>query len=162
MRMPASAASIDPSAQLSAEHAVRVAPLSAARSRLSTTARIATPILVRKSRMRSPTATTMAAPNTMKLCHGIWMEPTLVLWPSKNSGNLACTVSGGQITVASWMRATSSPTDTTILVIVDASCRRRMMTRSMNTPSTGAKTNSTSTRASGAGRFHASGDRSCQ
>ena len=69
--------------------------------------------------------------------------------PSKNSGSLACTVSGGQITVASWMSATSRPIDTTI-----RGDRRRVVQAPHDAPgrcrnpSTGAKTNSTSTSAS--------------
>ncbi|MEZ5138035.1 MAG: hypothetical protein R2711_04525 [Acidimicrobiales bacterium] len=82
--------------------------------------------------------------------------------PSKKYGSEAWTVSGGQITVAPWIRATSRPIGTTRRVMGAASCSRRMRTTSISQPRPGANTSRVSTSASGTGSPHASGELSCQ
>ncbi len=69
IRIPASAASEQPRAHAKLDSTVERAPPSAASSRLSTTARMATPMRVRNSRIRRPIANATATMMVMKRCH---------------------------------------------------------------------------------------------
>ena len=70
MRMPPSAPIMEPSAHEVDDTTLGRAPLRAASSRLSTTARIAVPIRVRRSKNRMDTAMAIATTNTMSRCQG--------------------------------------------------------------------------------------------
>ena len=162
MRIPASPASEQPRAQASPDTRSGETPLRAARSRLSTTARMATPMRVLYSRIRSPTATAMAVANIRTWWYSMTMPPNSTVRPAKNRGSDAFTVAGGQMMVATWMSATRSPMGTTMRVMGVASWRRRISTRSITRPSPGAKTSRVTASASGTGRPQASGELSCQ
>jgi hypothetical protein len=68
-RMPASAASEQPSPHEKLETISERAPIRLASPRLSTTARIETPSRVRNSRMRNPIASAIASTTVSVLAH---------------------------------------------------------------------------------------------
>ena len=87
IRMPANAASEQPSAQLAADERLGRPPLRRTSERFDTTARMATPVRVLNNSSRSPKATAIAIPMTMSW----WYKTdtpkisTLLLAPKKGS-----------------------------------------------------------------------------
>ncbi len=146
-KMPATAAIDEPSAHENIETRPGLMPLRPASSRLSTTARMATPRRVRESRIfetdgerRGPTTI------VMKRDHGINVWP---IWkplvPKKRS---MCRVScGSQIRPARPMRMSMRPTVVTICATSGASDIARIRSRSMIAPMSGAATNTVSSSA---------------
>ena len=145
-KMPATAAIDDPSAHENIETRPGLIPLRPASSRLSTTARMATPRRVRDSSTLSPSARPRPTTIVMKRDHGISVSP---IWkpdvPKKRS---MCRVScGSQISPASPMSANIRPMVVTSWATSGASAIARMSVRSINAPMSGAATNTVSSRA---------------
>ena len=107
-KMPATAAIDEPSAHENIETRPGLMPLRPASSRLSTTARIATPRRVRESRILSPSARPSPTTMVMKRDHGMSVSP---IWkPLVPKKRLMWRVScGSQIRPARPMRASMRP-----------------------------------------------------
>ena len=152
-RMPASAASEQPSAHAKLESTDDRAPPSAARSRLSTTARIAIPMRVRNNKMRRPIASATATMIVMKRCHVSSTSPMWKPFPSKSCG-IECAVFWFQIMFAIPINANNRPTVTMSCTTRGLPCRWRMIARSSPIPISGAITSTTSGTAMTCGTFH--------
>ena len=85
MRMPASAASEQPSAQLSDESRAGRVPLRRASERSSTTARIDTPVRVPNRKTRRPAATATASTMAMSWWYVTPTPNTMTLLPPKKA-----------------------------------------------------------------------------
>ena len=150
IRIPANAATEQPSAQAKLESTDERAPSSAASSRLSTTARIAMPIRVRTKRMRNPIASATATMIVMNRCQ---VSNTSPMWnprPAKSCG-IECALFWFQIMFARPTNAKSNPTVTMSCTTSCLPCRWRMIARSSPIPSNGAMTSTTSGSATACG-----------
>ncbi len=132
-RMPASAASEHPRAHATLESSVDRAPPRAASSRLSTTARIATPMRVRNSRMRRPMASATATTMVMNRCHVSRTSPMWKPRPAKSAG-IVCASCWFQIMFARPINANMRPTVTMSWTTSCLPCRCRMIVRSSSDP----------------------------
>ena len=121
-------------------------PLRPASSRLSTTARMATPRRVRESTILSPTASPSPTTMVMNRDHGISVSPMWKPLVPKNRSmwRVSC---GSQISPARPMRASMRPTVVTICATRGAFDIARIKRRSMIAPMSGAATNTVSSRA---------------
>ena len=146
MRIPARAASPLPRAHAVDDSRLARAPLSSVRSRLSTTARIATPVRVRNMKTRSASAMAMAATITMKRCHRIFAGPMSNPPDPKKWSTERASVAG-QNFPTSTRKNTIKPTVTMSCTTSGAVCRRRIRIRSSTTPTSGASTQTTRSRA---------------
>ena len=142
-KMPATAAIAEPNAHENIETIPGLMPLRPASSRLSTTARIATPSRVRESSTLSPSARPRPTTMVMKRDHGISVSP---IWnPLVPKNRLMWRVScGSQIRPASPMRASMRPMVVTICATRGASAILRIRVISMIAPMIGAATNTVS------------------
>ena len=149
-RIPASAASAEPVAQLHTPTNAGRVPLSSANSRLSTTARMATPIRVPNNSARSPTATRPVSATTVTWCQVTYTDESWNPdWP-KNPGKRRA--SGFQMFTAKPMRNSVRPIVTTSDVATDTPWSRRIRNRSISAPASGATTRTTTNNATGAGQ----------
>ena len=158
-RMPASAASMVPRAQLRADTRDGRPPFKAVRLRSSTTARMAIPMRVRKSRRRRKMATRPAVAISMSSCQLMLTLKIRTLWPAKNSGRARGSVCGNRHR-ASPTRNSSRPRVTIRATPVSEPRTLRISTRSTIAPNSGARMNSTAMSANGAGQCMCT--RSCQ
>ena len=142
-KMPATAAIADPSAHENMETRPGRTPFRPASSRLSTTARMATPRRVRDSRTLSPSASPSPTTIVMKRDHGIRVSPS---WnPEVPKNRSMCRVScGSQMSPARPMSMSMRPIVVTNWATSGASAIARMSTRSMTAPMSGAATNTVS------------------
>ena len=142
-KMPASAAIDVPSAHENCEVSPGRAPLSAASSRLSTTARIATPRRVRYRSSRIPSASSSPATIVISRYQGRNVCP--MLNPSLPKNVPTDRVSPGSQNVAARpIRKSIRPIVTTSCDTNGAVVRRRMKTRSITAPINGAATSTVS------------------
>ena len=138
-KIPAMAAIPDPSAHENIDTRPGFTPFRPASSRLSTTARIATPRRVRDRRNFNPTARSRPVTMVMKRDQGMSVWPIMNPSVPKNR-SIRRGVCGSQKMAARPMRASMRPIVVTICATSGASASRRIRTISMIAPISGAAT----------------------
>ena len=103
--------------------------------------------------MRSPIATTAARISAVIWCHGTLTPKTVTTEPSQNL-RMGRAFDGFQIQVAAPIVASIRASVTTSLVVSEVPSRRRIISNSSSAPASGARMNSTTNNATGAGQFH--------
>ena len=159
-RIPAKPANIALMAQANIATRSGRPPLSSVRARSSTTARIATPIRVRKSNRRKTIATKIAQPKVMSLCQLTLIPPSETVLPSKNFRKACLPLSLGQIQLAAPIMKANSATVTDSLTTSEVPCNPRITKRSVSMPKSGHKMNKVMKSATGAGKSQS--NRNCQ
>jgi hypothetical protein len=130
------------------------APAKEARPGSSTTARIATPVRVRRKNTRRKIATAMATATVMSCSHDRVIPATETGLPFTRSGVLYVFAVGLQMAPAAATSTRSRPRVTANRMLVAAPYNWRITTRSTTIPSIGAATNKTMASDSSSGSAH--------